>query len=67
MQGVDENDTSKKIENYINENWNTLDNHPELRQTLIDILPKDYKFNSNFKAPTVLERLGLTDLPLINR
>lgn len=67
LQGVNEYDTSEKIKNYINENWNTLDNHPELRQTLIDILPKDYKFNPNFKAPTVLERLGLTDLPLINR
>lgn len=67
LQGFDENDTSEKIENYINENWNTLDSHPELRQTLIDILPKDYKFNSNFKVPTALERLGLNDLPIINR
>ena len=67
LQGVNNADTSEKIKNYIKENWNTLDNHPELRQTLIDILPKDYKFNSNFKAPTYLERLGLTDLPLINR
>lgn len=67
LKGVNDDDTSKKIENYIKENWNTLDNHPELRQTLIDILPKDYKFNSNFKAPTYLERLGLNNLPLINR
>lgn len=66
LQGVNEDGTSK-IENYIKQNWNTLDNHPELRQTLIDLLPKDYKFNSDFKVPTVLERLGLTDLPLINR
>lgn len=66
LQGVNKDGTSK-IENYIKQNWNTLDNHPELRQTLIDLLPKDYKFNSNFKAPTFLERLGVTDLPLINR
>lgn len=67
LQGINEDDTSEKIKNYINENWNTLDNHPELRQTLIDLLPKDYKFNSNFKVPTVLERFGLNNLPLINR
>lgn len=63
---ADGGDKSWLIENYANLT-KTLFSRPELRQTLINLLPKDYKFNFNFKVPTVLERLGLTDLPLINR
>lgn len=63
---ADGGDKSWLIENYANLT-KTLFSHPELRQTLINLLPKDYKFNFNFKVPTVLERLGLTDLPLTNR
>lgn len=36
-----QDDTSEKIKNYIKESWTTLDNYPELRQTLIDLFEKD--------------------------
>lgn len=35
-----QDDTSKKVKNYIKENWHTLDNYPALRQTLIDLFEK---------------------------
>lgn len=40
-----QDDTPEKIKNYIKENWTTLDNYPALRQTLIDLLPKEYTSN----------------------
>lgn len=35
-----QDDTPEKIKNYIKESWTTLDNYPELRQTLIDLFEK---------------------------
>lgn len=43
-----QDDTPEKIKNYIKESWTTLDNYPELRQTLIDLLPKA---TSNVSTP----------------
>ena len=35
-----QDDTPEKIKNYIKESWTTLDNYPELRQTLINLFEK---------------------------
>lgn len=35
-----QDDIPEKIKNYIKESWTTLDNYPELRQTLIDLFEK---------------------------